>query len=246
MSEEYRIINCLLVDDEPIALDIMEHHISQIDYLRVVARCGSGVEAFNIFERIPVDVVFLDIEMPGMVGTEVAKKLINRAGVVFTTAFSEYAVEGFELNAIDYLVKPISFERFLDTASKIRTWVGQKAQPTAGSSRRTEADKHESTIVLKCDGMNTRITVGDILYVESFRNCVHIHTRDKTLVSYVTISSLEERLGKDAFFRLHRSFLVSLDKIEAWSAKTVKIADQLLPVGKEQKSAFLDLMDRLS
>ncbi len=230
-------LKCIIVDDEKIARDILEQYISNVVQLELVASYRDGLEAFNNMHGNTVDLVFLDIQMPGLLGTSLAKMIKNKPKVIFTTAYSDYAVEGFELEALDYLVKPFSFERFLKAVNKALS-VYQLEQ---NNITRETGDRGFTYI--KSKGMMTKVFYDDILFIESQRNCIHIHTATQKHISYMTISSIEERLPSSLFFRLHRSFIIAIDKVQAYSPHAIKIGDRQIAIGKEKKEAFLNLMN---
>jgi DNA-binding LytR/AlgR family response regulator len=226
-------IRAIIVDDESIAQDILEEYVSRIDEFELIAKCKSAVEAFNILQKEKIDVMFLDIQMPKLTGIDFLSSLPYPPKIIFTTAYSEYAVQGFELDATDYLLKPISFDRFLKAVNKV-------LKKRSDESKSTK-DLDDAFIYLKSEGMMVKVNLTDITYIESVRNCVHVHTAEKEVVSYIPISAIEERLPKQLFLRIHRSFIVAIDKVEAFSNNLVQVQGNKIPVGRNYKDAFYSI-----
>ena len=225
-------LKCIIVDDEVIAQDILEEYISRIDELKLVARCNNAIDAFNLLKKEHIDLMFLDIQMPKLTGTDFLSSLEAPPKVIFTTAYSEYAVKGFELDAVDYLLKPISFERFLKAVNKVRN----KQNETNNST------DDDGFIYLKSEGMMVKVVLSEIEYIESVRNCIHVHTPGKEIISYIPISSIEERLPKSEFIRIHRSFIISEKKIEAYSQNLVQVGGKKLPIGRNYKDSVMGII----
>lgn len=230
-------LKCLVVDDETIALDILEEYIANVQQLELVAKCHDPMEAFNYLHNQTIDLIFLDIQMPGLSGTSFARTFSEGPKIIFTTAFSSYAVEGFELNAIDYLLKPFSFDRFLKAVNKVLSIYKLEQTPVAAAPQ-----EDEGFIYIKSEGMMTKIFHHDILFIESLRNSIQVFTNEKVHVSYMTISAMEERLPAALFYRIHRSYIVPLQKIEAYSQNVVRIGDKQIPIGRDKKEEFIHLM----
>jgi DNA-binding LytR/AlgR family response regulator len=228
-------LRCVIIDDETIAQDILEEYVSRIDELELLAKCNNAVDAYNLIQKEQVDLAFLDIQMPKLTGIDFLGSLSNPPKVIFTTAYSEYAVKGFELDAIDYLLKPISFDRFLKAVNKALNRE-QEQKPELQNFK-------EAFIYLKADGMMVKVLLDDINYIESIRNCIHVHTKNKKVISYISISSIEERLPSSHFIRIHRSFIIAKDKIEAFSQNLVQVGGQKIPVGRNYKDDFQKKLD---
>jgi len=222
---------CAIIDDEELAIDILQNYIQKIDNLELVGKCKSAVEAYNLLQKTKVDLLFLDIQMPMLTGIEFLKNIANPPKVIFTTAFSEYAVEGFDLNAVDYLLKPISFDRFLKAVNKLQTNIS--AITTQISDAVTNYD--DAFIYLKEDKIMVKLLLKDILYIESLKNYVKVKTISKDIITYKTISSMEEKLPSNKFLRIHRSYIVNIDKIEAFSTTEIKIGNIEIPIGRNFK-----------
>jgi len=228
-------IKCLIIDDEELAIDILENYVSKIENLELVGKCKNAIEAFNLLQKIKIDLLFLDIQMPMLSGIEFLKNITNPPKVIFTTAFSNYAVEGFDLNAVDYLLKPISFDRFLKAINKLQNNV-----PTINNQvLESESNYNDAFIYLKEDKIMQKIVLQEILFVESLKNYVKIKTEHKDIITYKSISSMEEKLPSNKFIRVHRSYIVAIDKIEAFSSSEVKIGKIEIPIGRNYKSEVL-------
>ena len=221
-------LRCLLVDDEPPALEVLEAHIREVAHLELVGTCGHALEAFGFLRQHPVDLLFLDIKMPKMLGTDFLRSLPHPPQVIFTTAYREYACEGFELDAVDYLLKPVSLERFLKAVAKVG-----KLDPGPAPPEPSHAPNPEAFLYFRIDRKMVKVVLSDILYVEGLKDYVKIHTgKGPPLVVKQTISGLEEKLSESNFLRIHRSFIVALDKIRTYSARHIEVANEELPIGR--------------
>jgi DNA-binding LytR/AlgR family response regulator len=220
-------IVCLAVDDEPPALEVIKKHISLVPSLELAGTCINAVEALDRLRHQTVDLLFLDIQMPQILGTDFVRTLKIPPRVIFTTAFRKFAVEGFELDAVDYLLKPISFERFLKAVNKVME------KPAIHSDAGTAQKKKDETFIhFRADRKILKIALDDILYIESLKDYIKVVTVGKTIITKQSISSLEEMLPKDSFTRIHRSYIVSLNKIESYTSELIEIAKQELPVSR--------------
>ena len=229
-------LNCLIIDDEPVARKGMEEYVKEIDFLNLVAKCENPLKASPFLADGNIDLLLLDIQMPRLSGIEFLKMLQNPPMVIFTTAFSEYALEGYSLNVIDYLMKPIPFDRFVKAVNKALDFYKLKHASTPG---------HEPApyFFVKCDGKFERINVADVQFAESLQNYVVIHTADRKYITYITLSGLEEQLPKDYFVKVHKSYLVSLDKIKAVDGnELLLLSGARVPVSRNLKD---DVMKRI-
>ena len=225
-------LNCLLVDDEPPALKILEKYVAAVGQLKLVGSCNNAFKATEILQREDIDLLFLDIKMPQLSGISFIKTLPNPPKVIFTTAFKEYAVDAFELDAIDYLLKPFSFERFMKAVNKvIFSDVQVQEDPPLSNT--------EAFLYFRADRKMVKVFLEDILYVESLKDYVKIHRRNQSpLIVKQTISNVEEMLPSHAFARIHRSYLVSLKQITAYTSKDVEIGQVELPIGRVFSQQF--------
>lgn len=228
-------MKCIIVDDEPLAIEVIESYVERIDSLELVGKFRNAIKAFDYIQSgEQVDLIFLDIQMPKLTGIEFLKTLANPPKVIFTTAYREYALEGFELEVLDYLLKPISFDRFMKAVSKA-------LNQTREVEISTSADG-DDFIFFKCDKKMIRVCLKDILYIESIKDYVKIKTAEKEVVTHQKISVLETKLPANHFIRVHRSFIINIPKIESYSASEVELNNESIPVGRNYK---VDVMDRL-
>ena len=224
-------IKCLVVDDEPPALDVLKKYIESIPSLSLTGICGNAVEALAIIQEQPIDILFLDIQMPQILGTDFIRTLTNPPKIIFTTAYRKYAVEGFDLDAVDYLLKPISFERFLKAVNKImKTSIKQNGNGDGVSTGENEiVNTH---IHFRADRKILKVALDDILYFESLKDYIKVVAKNRTFLTKQSISSLEENLPNPGFLRIHRSYIVAVNKIEYFKNEVVGIGKQELPISR--------------
>lgn len=223
-------IICLAVDDEPPALEVLKKFISAVHSLELAAACGDAIEAMNFLQSNPVDLIFLDIKMPELLGTDFVRALKNPPKVIFTTAFRKYAIEGFELDAVDYLLKPISFDRFLRAVSKVmQTSLSETRLEDETKSKKPDSPGY---ISFRSDRKMIKVALNDILYIESIKDYIKVFTAAGVLITKQSISSVEEMLPNELFIRIHRSYIVALSKIESYNHELVWIAKQELPISR--------------
>ena len=233
-------MKCIIIDDEPLAIEVIESYIDRLDDFEIVAKCSNALKAFEILQKQTINVIFLDIQMPKLTGIEFLKSLQNPPQIIFTTAYRDYAIESYELDIVDYLLKPISFDRFLKAIGKLYR-ENKTIEPTSPSLQITE--KEDSYIYLKVDKKMVKILLKDILYIESLKDYVRIKTTEKTVVSHQKISYLEEKLPEECFMRIHRSYIVSLSKVESYSSTTIEVPNQELPIGRNYKNQVLTVLN---
>ena len=237
MSEN-KPIRCLIVEDEPLARQIISRYVQQVPTLQLTGECANAIQAFTFLQQQSVDLMFLDIRMPQLNGTDFLKALQNPPKVIFTTAYPDYALESYELDAIDYLMKPITFERFLKAINK----AGENGAAKSGA-RPVEAEKKtESFVYFRADRKMIKVMLQDILYVESMKDYVKIFTVDNTIISRQSISSVEAMLPEKEFIRTHRSFIVSLQKIRSFTQELIEIEKAEIPIGKIYRNTVMKLL----
>jgi len=238
MPDADKTYKCLVVDDEPMARDVLRRYIEKIPSLQMAGECNNAIDALVFLQNNKVDLVLLDIQMPELLGTDFVKSLNNPPKIIFTTAFKEYALEGYELDIIDYLLKPVRFERFLKAVNKAFP-KKDDAEPNngTGNERKSGAD----FIYLRVERKLVKIILSDILYIESARDYVKVFTKDKCLTTRQTISSIEAMLSGNEFIRIHRSYIVAINKIKSLTNELVEIGDTEIPIGKLYKNSFLKL-----
>ena len=230
MSDKKKI-TCLVVDDEPPALDVIKKYISSVHNLELAGTCADAVEALNVLREQTIDLVFLDIQMPNLLGTDLIRTLKNPPKVIFTTAYRKFAVEGFELDAVDYLLKPISFERFLKAVNKVMETSLKAAENNEGYYDH-QSILQNAFINLRADRKNIKVLLADILYIESLKDYIKVVTITRSIVTKQSISSIEEGLPKNNFVRIHRSFIVAINKIESFTSDTIEISKHALPISR--------------
>lgn len=222
-------VRCVIVDDEPLAVELIGSYCAQAPQLTVVATCGSAVEASRVLRCQPVDLLFLDIKMPQLMGIDFLRSLLDPPKVILVTAYREYAFEGFELDIVDYLLKPLSFSRFMKAIYKL-----ERLLPPQEEER--EERLPPAFLYFRVDRESVKVLLDELLYIESRREYAQLSLTDgRKLLVRETISSLEEKLNRHRFVRIHRSFLVTADRVTAISATQVKIGDAVLPVGRIYK-----------
>ena len=232
------ILNCIAIDDEPPALDLICRFIRQTPFLNLVGSFSNGIEGLLFINEKPVDLIFLDIQMPDLSGMELAKILTGRStggspAIIFTTAFDKFALEGYKLEVIDYLLKPFGYEEFLRAGNKSLKWAQMK-------SNKQEGQSNEEFIYLKVDFQTVKIPCNDIIYIEGLKDYakIHVNTSEKCMLSLITLKALEEKLPKGKFMRIHKSFIVALDKITSITKNSLFIDKIMFPVSDQFRDEF--------
>jgi DNA-binding LytR/AlgR family response regulator len=224
------IFNCLIVEDEPLAAEVLEDYIARIPFLHCKAVCRDAIFALRFLQQEKADVLFLDIHLPQIKGLDFLRTLSKPPQVIITTAHREYAIDGYELNVVDYLLKPISFSRFLAAVNKI------KASPEAALT------KEPPHLFVNINKKRVKIFLQDILFIESRREYVHIFTKDNSFVTKLTISETEAQLKDTKLVRVHRSFIAAMDKITAFNATTIEINNHKIPIGRSYRDIVQELL----
>ncbi|PQJ72269.1 MULTISPECIES: LytR/AlgR family response regulator transcription factor [Polaribacter] len=234
-------MKCIIIDDEPLALELLEDFISKIPFLELVASCSNGFEATSFLQEQKIDLIFTDIEMPNFSGIDFIKSLETKPMFIFTTAYSHYAVEGFNLNAIDYLVKPIPFHRFLKAATRAQNLLKSKNEEEIPVAKQ---ETNPEFIFVKSEYENLKINLCDIKYIESLKDYIKIHThKEKPILTLSSLKSFEEKLGKTNFIRVHKSFIVSLKHIYSVQRNRIIIDDNWIPIGLNYREEFIKKID---
>jgi DNA-binding LytR/AlgR family response regulator len=227
-------IRCVIIDDEPIARKGLQEYIQDVDFLQLAGEFDNPLKATDTLMREKIDLLFLDIQMPKMTGMEFLKTLAHPPMVIFTTAYPQYAIEGFELNAIDYLLKPFSFERFWKSVLKARSMKESQVQPAA-----TGAPAEPDYFFIKSDNKLVKILYDEILYVEALQNYVAVHTLNKKYITYLTFRSIEEHLPSGRFIRTHKSFIVAANKVESIEGNDITIGAHHIPISRTEREHVL-------
>lgn len=227
-------LRCLIVDDERVAIKVIENNISKLNFLKVEDTCASALEAAEILKKKEIDLMFLDINMPYLSGLDFLESLEKAPLTIITTAYSEYALDGYRLNVVDYLLKPIAFQRFFQAATK--------AQEIFKSHilLKRNGDDNKSNLYIRQGDSFIRISWENILYIEGMQNYLKLHFKDETLVIHQTMTSLEEMLSKDMFFRIHKSFLVNISYINSITGNRVFVNGQELPISVQRKDELMN------
>lgn len=231
----------MIVEDEPLARNLITEYVSKVPYLNLVKACSSALEALEILRNSPVDLLFLDVQMPELTGISFLKSLQKKPLVILTTAYSQYALEGYELDITDYLLKPITFERFLKAVDKANQRMSGGGTPTPAAEKPAEAPP--SFIFVKDGTKLVKIRWDDILYVEGLKDYVTIHTRTQKVISLQRLKVLEEQLPADKFIRVHNSFIVALDAIDSVHKDKIQIGQALIPIGDTYKKSFREFIE---
>ena len=244
------MLNVLIVDDEPLALDVLETYIGKLPEMHLVQRCTHALEANEALKHHHIDLMFLDIQMPQLTGVDFVRTLSTPPMVVFTTAYPNYAVQGFDLNALDYLLKPISFDRFVKAVNKAfdqHELMHRDSGPVAAQPQHAEEDGADFFFV-KADKKLIKVNYDDILYIEGLKDYVIIRLMNSRVITLQTMKSLEDKLPSAQFKRVHRSYIVSLDKVLAIEGSTIEIQEKdkikLVPIGKNYRGKLLGLIEK--
>ncbi len=231
-------IKCIVVDDEPMAREILETHLSRMKRIHLVKTCKNAVEAFNAVSTEQIDLVFLDINMPEISGLSFAKSITKNIKIIFTTAYREYAVDGFDLQAVDYLLKPISFERLQQAVNK---YSHENIQMNNSTS--TSLDSTNDYIFVRSERKMVKINFSEIQYIESLSDYIKVHLVHKIVITREKISNIEAKLPTSSFVRIHRSYIVSIGKIESFTNEFIEINKKALPISRSYKIAVLNKLE---
>lgn len=239
-------MNCLAIDDEPLALNIIRDFCKRIDLINLVAACSNPFEAIKIISQQEIDLIFLDIQMPNITGLEFLRTIDNPPLVIFTTAYTEHALTGYELNAIDYLVKPFSFERFMKAVNKAYELYSlrKKRNFAIDGDNKVAATEEEKYLMIKVEYSTVKLDLDKVLYIEGLKDYVKIYAGAKPILTKTTMKHMEERLSANRFIRVHKSFIVAFDKIEAIENNRIIIGEKRIPIGNQYKIAFYAMLDK--
>ncbi len=241
------MINVIIVDDEPLALDVLETYIDKIPDLNLVKKCSNALEANSALNEHDIDLMFLDIQMPQLTGIDFLRTLAKPPKVIFTTAYANYAVEGFELNAVDYLLKPISLDRFMKAVNKAQEQINLENKDAAPVSSSSDGDG-EDYIFVKADKKLIKVNYSDIVYIEGLKDYVIIRLNSSRIITLQTMKSLEQKLPASTFKRIHRSYIVNIQKIQAVQGNMVEVIEKNqakhLPIGKNYREELLEIINK--
>jgi len=241
MEKPAKIWKCLIADDEPLAREVIGKYITQMPSLRLVAECSNAIQVIEALQQQEVDLIFLDIQMPEIRGTDLIKILKNPPPIIITTAFQEYSLEGYELDVVDYLLKPIKFERFLKAVTKVFRR-GDASTFAADTPNEKPATEKESYLYFRTERKTVKVMLDDILYIEGMGNYVKIFTGNGMVITKNSMTTVETMLPEGSFIRTHRSFIVSKSKIGSFNSEVVAIGKTEIPIGKLYKNSVIKLL----
>ena len=228
-------INCIVIEDEPLARKGLKEYIADVDFLDLIGEFDSALKAADLISRGEVQLLFLDIQMPKITGLEFFRTLQNPPPVIFTTAYPQYALDGFEMNALDYLVKPVSFDRFLKASLRAKDFYEVRKENLTGTS-----GPAANYFFIKADNKLVKLMYDDILFAEALQNYVVIHSSDKKYMTYLTFKSVEEYLPAGKFIKIHKSYIVSAAKIESIEGNVIRIGQHHVPISRNLKDEVMD------
>jgi DNA-binding LytR/AlgR family response regulator len=230
--------NCIIVEDEPLAAEILKDYIDQVPFLNLITICEDAIYALDVLQKEKIDLIFLDINLPKLKGFDFIQTLKNPPNIIITTAYHEYALQGYECNVVDYLLKPIAFNRFLVAVNKLK-------QPTeTAPTQLTTLENERAYIFFNVSKKKVKVYFDEILYIESVKEYINVVTLNKTILAKFQLSQIEALLPKNHFIRIHRSFIVAKNKIDAFSATDVEIRNKQLPIGRSYKELVLNIIEK--
>lgn len=232
------MIKCIAIDDEPLALEVIENHISKVEQLELVGTFTNPLKAFSFLKENEVELIFLDIQMPELSGLDLLKLIPKRPHVILTTAYSEYALEGYELDVSDYLLKPILFERFFKAINKVEKYMALEFKEAQSGEAINQIQSNNNFIFVKTEYKTVKVNLDEILYIEGWKDYVKIHLKEEVILSLLSIRVLEQQLSESMFLRVHRSFIVAHNAIESIERNRIYINGNWIPVGGSYKEVF--------
>ncbi|MCD7962130.1 MAG: LytTR family DNA-binding domain-containing protein [Rikenellaceae bacterium] len=235
-------MKCIAVDDEPLALSIIEGFCNKVNFLDLIGKCSNAIEATEILRTHDVDLLFLDINMPHLTGVDFVKITKELPMVIFTTAYADYALTGYDLNAVDYLLKPFSFDRFLKAVSK--AYELYQLKNSSKKNQETIPDVSSDYMMIRVEYSTVRVNISDILFIEGLKDYVKISTVNKNYVTKSSLKNVEEKLPSDIFVRIHKSFIVNLDKVDAFENNHLIIGKNQIPLGSNYRDIFMEFLDK--
>jgi DNA-binding LytR/AlgR family response regulator len=228
--------NCIIVEDEPLAAEVVKDYILQIPFLQLKGICTDALYAMDLLQKEKIDLIFLDIHLPKLKGFDFIKSLKKPPQVIITSAYQEYALQGYELNVVDYLLKPIEFSRFVMAVNKVKERDLTDAVPMAPATERV-------ALFFNVSKKRVKVNIDEILFIESLKEYIRITTKDRSILTKFQLGQIEEMLAKNGFLRIHRSFLVAKGKIDAFSATDVEIAGKQIPIGRSYKDMVMGMLE---
>lgn len=237
-------INCIAIDDEPLALEIIRDYCSKVPFLNLIRVFDNAVDSIEFIRSNPVDLIFLDIQMEELTGIQLLHALKHRPAVIFTTAYDSYAIQGYDLDVMDYMLKPISFERFVKGVDKVYEKMQQEVKSKTVPESPSPVAQADTFFFVKTETRIEKVRFADVLYIEGMGDYWRIITSGKKIMSLLNYKKLEEILPKNQFVRVHKSFIVALDKIDNVERNRIKVADRLIPISESFRKAFFDLIEK--
>jgi DNA-binding LytR/AlgR family response regulator len=239
---EPRAIRCIIIDDEPLAREIIRRYINDVPMLQLAGECSNAVQAMAFLQHQAIDLIFLDIRMPQLTGTDFLRILKNPPKTILTTAFSEYALEGYELDVVDYLVKPVRFDRFLKAVNKAFPVNAGTPEIKIPASEIAEEKKNDSFVYFRADRKMVKVMLSDILYIESMKDYVKVFTPQGVIITKQSITSVEAMLPEKLFVRSHRSFIVAVNRIKSFTNELIEIDKAEIPIGKLYRNGVMKVL----
>lgn len=236
-------INCIAIDDEPLALQKMHDYILRIGYLNLLSEFDNAIDALEFVKSNAVDLVFLDIQMDELTGIQMLETMTDKPKIIFTTAYHEYALKGYELDVCDYLLKPISFQRFLQACEKVHQILSSSEKPKSATVKAENNNKQDTYFFVKNGNLTQKVNFEEILFVEGMKDYLRIWTKKEKIMTLLNFKKLEEALPSDSFVRIHKSYLISIDKIESIERNHVIIAGESLAIGETYRREFFKIID---
>jgi DNA-binding LytR/AlgR family response regulator len=237
------MIRCLVVDDEPLALHILEDYISKMPFLQLVKVTTNPIEALQLVQEGNIDLVFLDVQMPELTGIQFLRIANGKSKVILTTAYSQYALEGYELDVIDYLLKPIAFDRFFKAVQKAQTIIQPAAKPEIKTETAPQSDFLSDFIFVKTEHKIQKVYLNDILFIEGLKDYISIFTPTERIITLQNMKKMEDALPEKHFIRVHKSYIVSINKIDSIERSRIFIGDKVIPVGDTYREEFFKIVD---
>jgi two-component system LytT family response regulator len=237
------MIRCLVVDDEPLALHILEDYISKMPFLQLVKATTNPIEALQLVQQGNIDLVFLDVQMPELTGIQFLRIANGKSKVILTTAYSQYALEGYELDVIDYLLKPIAFDRFFKAVQKAQTIIQPSAKPEIKTEATPQTDFLSDFIFVKTEHKIQKVYLNDILFIEGLKDYISIFTPAERIITLQNMKKMEDALPEKHFIRVHKSYIVSINKIDSIERSRIFIGDKVIPVGDTYRDEFFKIVD---
>jgi DNA-binding LytR/AlgR family response regulator len=233
-----KTFNCIIIEDEPLAAEVLQDYIKQVPFLNLICCCSDAFYAMESLQKYDIDLMFLDIHLPKMKGIDLIKVLTKPPKIIITTAYQEYALQGYELNVIDYLLKPIEFSRFLTAVNKM-----EQTREIIVAAKTSVLPTERVYLFFNVGKKKVKVFLDEILYIESMKEYIKVNTKNKTVLTKFKLSQVEEMLSENNFLRIHRSFIVAKDKIEAVSATEVDMGGKQLPIGRSYKDLVMNALD---